>query len=331
MPRRTGQAPGCTPAASSCVWTRSMCARTRSRSSSRVARGAAPPTRYAGGGSATVATSTAADSRRARSAPTRAAPRLPSVPSRASRILMDVSSFRIDSGPRPRGSYASRTPGDMPAGRRGAVGDGGERERGAHEPLLPAARSALSCACSRIAAACGPPESLFVKRGGRVTNDVVGPDIPELIHARDWAALREAMADRAAPEIADHLTELSKPDRVLLFRALARAQAAAVFAYLEPHWQETLLEDLTDDETRDLLAGLPPDDRTQLLEELPGQVTQQLLNLLTPGDLEEARWLLGYPAESVGRLMTPDYVALRPEWTVEQALAHIRAKGKDSE
>lgn len=164
-----------------------------------------------------------------------------------------------------------------------------------------------------------------------MTNDVVGPDIPELIHARDWAALREAMADRAAPEIADHLTELSKPDRVLLFRALARAQAAAVFAYLEPHWQETLLEDLTDDETRDLLAGLPPDDRTQLLEELPGQVTQRLLNLLTPGDLEEARWLLGYPAESVGRLMTPDYVALRPEWTVEQALAHIRAKGKDSE
>src|SRR5690606_23466125 len=74
-----------------------------------------------------------------------------------------------------------------------------------------------------------------------------------------------------------------------------------------------------------------PDDRTQLLEELPGQVTQRLLNLLSPEDLKEARWLLGYPAESVGRLMTPDYVAVRPEWTVEQALAHIRAKGKDSE
>lgn len=164
-----------------------------------------------------------------------------------------------------------------------------------------------------------------------MTNDVVKLDIPELIRARDWATLREAMADWPAPEIADRLTELSKPDRVLLFRALPRPQAAEAFAHLEPHWQQTLLEDLTDEETRDLLAGLPPDDRTQLLEELPGQVTQRLLNLLTPGDLEEARWLLGYPAESVGRLMTPDYVALRPEWTIEQALAHIRAKGKDSE
>nr|PZN89985.1 MAG: magnesium transporter [bacterium] len=143
--------------------------------------------------------------------------------------------------------------------------------------------------------------------------------------------LRRALADVPAPEIADRLTELDKPDRVLLFRALARPQAAAAFAHLEPQWRRTLLEDLTDDETRELLAGLPPDDRTQLLEELPGQVTQRLLNLLSPEDLKEARWLLGYPAESVGRLMTPDYVAVRPEWTIEQALAHIRAKGKDSE
>src|SRR5690606_2916584 len=168
-------------------------------------------------------------------------------------------------------------------------------------------------------------------REGRVTNGVVGADIAELIHARDWAMLRRALADVPAPEIADRLTELDKPDRVLLFRALARPQAAAAFAHLEPQWRRTLLEDLTDDETRELLAGLPPDDRTQLLEEPPGQVTQRLLNLLSPEDLREARWLLGYPAESVGRLMTPDYVAVRPEWTIEQALAHIRAKGKDSE
>src|SRR5690606_15461842 len=121
-------------------------------------------------------------------------------------------------------------------------------------------------------------------REGRVTNGVVGADIAELIHARDWAMLRRALADVPAPEIADRLTELAKPDRVLLFRALARPQAAAAFAHLEPQWRRTLLADLTDDETRELLAGLPPDDRTQLLEELPGQVTQRLLNLLSPED-----------------------------------------------
>ncbi|MGE5543873.1 MAG: magnesium transporter, partial [Bacillota bacterium] len=80
-----------------------------------------------------------------------------------------------------------------------------------------------------------------------------------------------------------------------------------------------------------LLADLRPDDRTTLFEELPGQVTQRLLNLLSPEDLREARFLLGYPEFSVGRLMTPDYVAVRPEWTVAQALEHCRVKGKKSE
>jgi magnesium transporter len=76
---------------------------------------------------------------------------------------------------------------------------------------------------------------------------------------------------------------------------------------------------------------MSPDDRTQLLAELPGQATQRLLNLLPEDELREASWLLGYPEGSVGRLMTPDYVAVRPHWTVGEALRHIRAHGRDSE
>src|SRR5690606_21564689 len=76
-------------------------------------------------------------------------------------------------------------------------------------------------------------------REGRVTHGVVGADIAGRIHARDWAMLRRALADVPAPEIADRLTELDKPERVLLFRALARAQAAAAFAHLEPQWRRT--------------------------------------------------------------------------------------------
>ncbi|MGI6643444.1 MAG: CBS domain-containing protein [Bacillota bacterium] len=60
-------------------------------------------------------------------------------------------------------------------------------------------------------------------------------------------------------------------------------------------------------------------------------MTQKLLNLLSPEDLREARQLLGYPEGSVGRLMTPDYVAVRPNWTVEEAMQHIRKKGRDME
>src|SRR5690606_34698421 len=119
--------------------------------------------------------------------------------------------------------------------------------------------------------------------------------------------------------------------RVLFYRSLPRHLAAEAFAYLEPNNQDELLRALSDEETRHLLANLNPDDRTHLLEELPGQVTQRMLNLLTPDDLREARWLLGYPEDSVGRVMTPDYVAVRQDWTVDQAIRHIRRAGKKSE
>jgi magnesium transporter len=161
--------------------------------------------------------------------------------------------------------------------------------------------------------------------------DLLKPEILDLIEGRDWNLLRNVLADWPAPEIADLLLHLRKQDRVLLFRALPRSVATDVFSHLEFEQQDDLLRDMTDEETRRLLADLPPDDRTHLLEELPGNATQRLLNLLGTEDLKEARWLLGYPEESVGRLMTPDYVAVQPEWTVRAALDHIRAKGKTSE
>jgi len=104
-----------------------------------------------------------------------------------------------------------------------------------------------------------------------------------------------------------------------------------MFAYLEPAHQDKILEALTDADTRVLLAELSPDDRTAMLGELPATVTRRLMQLLSPSDLAEARKLLGYPEESVGRMMTPDYIRLREEWSIEQALAHIRKFGWDSE
>jgi magnesium transporter len=161
--------------------------------------------------------------------------------------------------------------------------------------------------------------------------DLLKPEILELIESRDWTELRTVLADWPPPEIADLLLHLRKADRVLMYRSLPRHLAAEVFAHLSSEQQDELLRDLTDEETRQLLEGLTPDDRTALLAEMPGQITQRLLNLLAPKELEEARWLLGYPAESVGRLMTPDYVAVRPHWTVQQALRQVRRKGQDSE
>jgi magnesium transporter len=76
---------------------------------------------------------------------------------------------------------------------------------------------------------------------------------------------------------------------------------------------------------------LDPDDRTHLFEELPGRLTQRLLNMLSPSERVEALKLLGYPENSVGRLMTSDYVAIKPDWTISRALEHVREWGKDAE
>jgi magnesium transporter len=157
------------------------------------------------------------------------------------------------------------------------------------------------------------------------------PHVTETIEARNWASLRESLEQQPAPETAELLMELPKHEQVLLFRSLTRETAAAVFAHLDIEQQDALLHALTDEETRRLLTDMSPDDRTQLLEELPGRVTQRLLTLLPAEDLEEARWLLGYPEGSVGRLMTPDYIAVRPDWTIARALEHIRTHVRSSE
>lgn len=157
------------------------------------------------------------------------------------------------------------------------------------------------------------------------------PEIQELIEAKDWRTLKGAVADWPTPDVADLLESLAEADRVILFRLLPRQQAAEVFAYLEPDKQRGLLERLTNEQVKTLLEEVPPDDRTELFEELPAKVTQQLLSLLSPGERREALQLLGYPEESVGRLMTPDYVAIRLHWTIEQAVSHIRRYGRDAE
>lgn len=168
------------------------------------------------------------------------------------------------------------------------------------------------------------------------TDNTLPPEMRRLLREGSWQELAARQGEwpevsLVAPELTELLSELDTRDRVLLFRALPRDLAAAVFAKLQPAPRDRLLLALTDRETRQLLADLPPDDRTSLLGELPGQVTQRLLNLVPPEDLAVTRKLLGYPKDSVGRLMTPDYLAVRPEWTVARALEHVRERGREDE
>lgn len=157
------------------------------------------------------------------------------------------------------------------------------------------------------------------------------PDIKELLKEKKFLEIKEGIKDWEAPEVADLLMELDEEEQGIFFRLLTRQQAAEVFSYLDITSQKNLLKTFTNENIKMILQDLPPDDRTALLEELPAEVTRNLLNLLSPEDLKEARTLLGYPEDSVGRLMTPDYVALKPYITVETALYEIRLSGKSKE
>jgi magnesium transporter len=157
------------------------------------------------------------------------------------------------------------------------------------------------------------------------------PQVSGMISRKEWHDLRNLLVDQPVPDIGELITDLEKDDRVVAFRLLPRPLATEVFGYLEPFHKDVLIQDLSREETRYLLDHLRPDDRTDYFEELPGLAIQRLLNLLSPEELREARQLLGFPRESVGRLMTPDYVAVREHWTIDEALRHIRKVGKESE
>jgi magnesium transporter len=156
-------------------------------------------------------------------------------------------------------------------------------------------------------------------------------DLDALITSRDFAALREQAKNWRASDLATVMEPLSAEREAIVFRLLPRALAAKVFSYLEPDRQEGLLKAMAHTEVAAILNAMSPDDRTSLLEEMPAKVMQRMLDLLSPRERAVAAELLGYGEDSVGRLMSPDFVRIRSHWTVAHALDHIRRYGKDSE
>ncbi|OFV93151.1 MAG: magnesium transporter [Acidobacteria bacterium RIFCSPLOWO2_12_FULL_65_11] len=156
-------------------------------------------------------------------------------------------------------------------------------------------------------------------------------ELAAVVHQRDFTRLRDMVRNRPASDLAGVLTDLSAEDQVVIFRTLPRQTAAATFEYLSREAQEALVKAMAQEDVAALLNNMSPDDRTMFLEELPASVTQQLLALLTPEERAVAVTLLGYPEDSIGRLMTPDYIAVREHWTLQQVLDYVREHGHDSE
>src|SRR5690554_1895287 len=174
------------------------------------------------------------------------------------------------------------------------------------------------------------------QKNNKIMEDVMIPvqNFQELIEQREWKTIREEIRKYDPADIAELIENLEREgDDIILFRLLPRETARETFFRLGYDKQEELLEGLADRKhlLAELLNDLAPDDRTALFEELPGPVTQRLIQLLSPEERRISIQLLGYPESSIGRLMTPDYVAVKPQMTIDQALDHIRHFGKDSE
>jgi magnesium transporter len=156
-------------------------------------------------------------------------------------------------------------------------------------------------------------------------------DLVPLIRSGDFVALRDQLSQLRPPELAAALVDLRSDDQVIAFRVLPRRLAAEVFEYMPQDAQRSLIKAMGQEDVAQLLNHMSPDDRTLLLSELPANVTKQLLSLLTPEERREAVTLLGYAPGTVGRLMTPHYIAVKEDWTVQQVLDYVREHGQDSE
>lgn len=155
----------------------------------------------------------------------------------------------------------------------------------------------------------------------------------ELIKEQKWKILKTEVENLEPYDVAELLEELSERDKIIIFRLLDNQQTKDVFKMLSHERQQEIIEGLAENANKiaRLLNDIEPDDRTAFLAELPGEVAQKLIQQLSPEQRAITNQLLGYPKDSIGRLMTTEYVAVRPEFSVEETFQHIRKYGHDSE
>ncbi|MBM4274841.1 MAG: magnesium transporter [Deltaproteobacteria bacterium] len=132
-------------------------------------------------------------------------------------------------------------------------------------------------------------------------------------------------------QVAVDLAKLPPAEQAEFLGQLPEAQAAAVFKFMDTAYQEEILHRLTRQEVSRLVEALDPDDRARLVEQMPVSLARNLLSGLSPAERRMTSELLGYPPESAGRYMTPEFLALTPALKVSEALGEVRRRGKTVE
>ncbi len=157
------------------------------------------------------------------------------------------------------------------------------------------------------------------------------PEIRELLDSGDVATLSGVLNGWLPADLGSVLSALNDTEKLRVLHALDEPLNSKVFGYLKLDEQQGLLDVLSDSESAVILEGMAPDDRTALLQDLPPAQAEHLIGLLSPQQRGIAESLLKHGPDSVGRLMTPDYVAVRKDWTAARVRDHVRAHGMDSE
>jgi magnesium transporter len=155
-------------------------------------------------------------------------------------------------------------------------------------------------------------------------------EIEMLIERNDEQALFTLLEDLNISEVKDIVDELPQHGARFI-ELLPLNRAVHVFRILDFPVQERILKKMSGGRMREIINELPPDDRTSFFGELHGDVVKKLIIMLPAEERKEALALLGYKEDSVGRLMTPDYVAVKKHWNVARVLEHIRRYGVNSE
>ena len=163
-----------------------------------------------------------------------------------------------------------------------------------------------------------------------MTLETLQAELEHVLEKGDPEEIRQFLDQQNISDVAELIyTQPEHDASIIMYMSIHRA--SGVFKILETPTQQDIIQKLPPSKTAELLNELPPDDRTALLEDLPGGVVRELIKLLNPDERKITLSLLGYPENSVGRLMTPDYVYVYENNTVGQVLDVIRRVGKNSE
>ncbi len=153
----------------------------------------------------------------------------------------------------------------------------------------------------------------------------------KLLDEKKYVTLRKILEEEEPVDIGELLEELSPSQLLIIFRLLPKEPAAEVFVYLDVELQEQLIRSFSDSELKEVLDELYVDDAVDMIEEMPANVVKRILRHASPEMRASINDLLKYPKDSAGSIMTTEYVDLKKDLTVRDAIRRIRRTGVDKE